>query len=406
MNIRNNAIKGLGWMGGLKASTRVISYLRIAILARILSPEQFGVYGIAVLILSFLEIITETGINVFFIQGEGKLKEYISTAWLVSIMRGFVMAVIVALTAPLVAHFFNSPEVTRLLYIGSLIPLVRGFINPSIVRFRKDLDFKKEFNYRLVIFATEGVAAVLLALYTKEATSLIWGLLAGTFVEVFISFKYAKPWPRLEFEYKKFKKVISRGKYVTASWLADYLFRNVDDAFVGKVFSADSLGIYQMAYKFGSLPATELTDVFNRVTLPLYAKISDVTEIKKTFKNTLLLIVSLSSLLAIAIYIFAPLIVKIFLGPGWDQVVPVMRILCIFGASRAFGSSFNALFLAKKKQEYVSVISTIGLISLVLLLFPLAKTYSFMGVSYAVVLSSVVMLPMTIYYYFRLFKEK
>jgi len=405
MSIYKNAIRGLGWMGGLRVSTRAISYLRIAVLARILSPAQFGIYGIAVLVLSFLEILTETGINIFFIQGEGKLKEYISTAWLVSIVRGIAMTIIVAVSAPLVAYFFDSPEVVKLLYIGSLVPLVRGFINPSIVKFRKDLDFKLEFNYRLAVFATEGITAILLALLTKDAASLIWGLLAGTFVEVFISFKFVKPWPKIKFEYDKFKKVLGRGKFVTVSWLADYLYRNVDDAFVGKVFAADSLGIYQMAYKFGSLPTTELTDVFNKVTFPLYAKIDSVRQIKKVFKNTLVTSTLLSIGLGGVIFIFSELIVRIFLGPGWDGVVPIMRILCVFGIVRAFGTSYSALFLAKRKQEYVSVISIIGLACLVLLLFPLAGTFSLVGVAYAVVLSSVLMIPLTIYYYFRLFKE-
>ena len=81
-------------MGLLRGSVRFDGFIKLAILARILTPSEFGIFGIAALMLAFLEVMTETGINVFLVQEEGKLEEYISTSWLVSIIRGFLISIL------------------------------------------------------------------------------------------------------------------------------------------------------------------------------------------------------------------------------------------------------------------------------------------------------------------------
>lgn len=104
------AIKGVGWMAFLRVTTRGLAFIRLAVLARVLSPFQFGVYGIASLILSLLEIFTETGVNVVLIQSKGKITEYLNTAWVVSIFRGIIISLLMILLSYPVSLFFNSKE--------------------------------------------------------------------------------------------------------------------------------------------------------------------------------------------------------------------------------------------------------------------------------------------------------
>jgi len=91
MSFFRKTVKGLSWMGALRVVTRGFTYARTIILARLLVPAQFGVFGVASLALGFLEVITETGVNVFLIQEKAELKEYVDTAWLVSILRGILI---------------------------------------------------------------------------------------------------------------------------------------------------------------------------------------------------------------------------------------------------------------------------------------------------------------------------
>src|SRR3989344_309860 len=110
MGYTSPAIKGISWMTLLRVSTRGITFLRLAILARILTPAQFGIFGIATIVLSFFEVLTETGINIFLIQKKDEAYKYINSAWIVSIFRGFLIAFILISSAPLIITFFNSPN--------------------------------------------------------------------------------------------------------------------------------------------------------------------------------------------------------------------------------------------------------------------------------------------------------
>ena len=144
MGYTKEAIKGVSWLGAFRLFARVLSFLRTIIVARILSPAQFGVYGIAALALSLIEILTETGINVFLVQNKDNIGKYISTAWVVSIIRGILISFLIFSSSFFVAEFFKNPDTLALLMLVSVVPLIRGFINPSVVKFQKDLQFHKD----------------------------------------------------------------------------------------------------------------------------------------------------------------------------------------------------------------------------------------------------------------------
>ncbi|HBP51437.1 TPA: lipopolysaccharide biosynthesis protein, partial [Candidatus Shapirobacteria bacterium] len=122
MGYFKETFKGISWMALLRGSTRGMAVVKVIVLARFLSPSQFGLYGIAILVLGLLEILTETGVNVVLIQEEGKTDEYISTAWVVSILRGIIVSLLILALAPFIASFFSSPTAINLIRLASLIP--------------------------------------------------------------------------------------------------------------------------------------------------------------------------------------------------------------------------------------------------------------------------------------------
>src|SRR3989442_1582306 len=99
MGYTSQALKGISWTAILRVSTRIITVLKTALLARLLSPLQFGIFGIAAIVLAFFEVLTETGINVFIIQEKRDIKEYINSAWVVSIARGVILFITIILLA-------------------------------------------------------------------------------------------------------------------------------------------------------------------------------------------------------------------------------------------------------------------------------------------------------------------
>src|SRR3990170_5219376 len=139
MGYFKTAVSAISWSVTQRWLIRGLTFVRIAILARLLLPAQFGVFSIAALVLGLLEVFTETWINVFLIQEKGDIDSYINTAWVISILRGFFIGGTMALFSPLISKFFHSPDALTILLAMSVVPIVRGFINPSIAKLQKHL---------------------------------------------------------------------------------------------------------------------------------------------------------------------------------------------------------------------------------------------------------------------------
>lgn len=406
MGYTKDTIKGISWMGGLRFTTRIVSFAKTAILARILLPVQFGTYGIAALALALLEVLTETGVNVVLIQEKEGVEKYINSAWVISIVRGTIMALFIFVSAPFVAQFFQSEDSLILLQLIAIVPFLRGFINPSIVKFQKELAFHKEFWYRFSVFAVDATAVIIFAFYTRAAVSLVFGLIIGVLFEIVLSFLIIKPRPYLTFEKEYLKKILHRGKWITASGIFNYFFHNGDNIVVGKILGTTSLGLYQMAYAFSILPITEVADVFSRVTFPIYTRISeDRARLKIAFLKTIAGVSFLTAPFGFLLFFFPREIIGIILGEKWLGAVTVLPILAIFGVVRAISGSTSALFLAVGKQEYVTIVTMVSILGLGVSIVPLVVKYGIIGAGISALIGSLAALPVFLYYVLKIFNN-
>lgn len=401
MGYMMDAKRGVIWIGGYRAATRIFSIFRTALLARLLSPAQFGVYGIAVLILSLLEIVTETGINTVLIQKKGSISEFIDTAWVVSILRGTIIAVVVIAVAPIIASFFNSPEAQNLLYLTALVPFIRGFINPSLVNFQRDLRFKTEFFLRTTLFIIDSSVAVVLTILTGSPYALIWGLIAGVTCELIFSHLFIKPRPRLVFHNEKIRYVLSRGKWMTFTGFMDYMYQNGDNIVVGRLLGTAPLGFYQASYQYATAPVTEVSNILSRVAFPVFMKINtDKKRLHIAFIKMVLAISLVVIPFGSLLIIFSRQIILILLGPNWIEAAPLLAVLALVGIVRSLVLSVYALFLSLEKQELVTVVSMTGAITMLVSIPFFINSFGLIGACYASLLGSVVS-GIPAYYFFR-----
>lgn len=405
MGYKKTAAKGVSWITFLRILTRGMTFVKFAILGRLLTPLEFGYFGIASLVLSFLEILTETGINIFLVQQKGEIREYVNSAWVVSIIRGAVISLVIVISAPIVTAFFSAPDAYSLILLISLVPLIRGFINPAIITFQKELMFGKEFQIRTLLFFIDTVVTIALALITKSASSFVFGLIASAFIEVLLSYLLIKPWPKLVFEANKVKHIISRGWWVTITGIFSYFADNGDNIAVGRILGSSPLGIYQMAYKFSTLPISEITNVVNQVIFPVYSKFSDD---KKRLSNAFLKVTILSSivslLLGLLIFLFADVIVNIVLGDQWTAAIPAIRILSIYGILRTIFGNFAPLFLSVHRQDYVAKMTFFRTLALAVLIIPLVNMYGMVGAGVAMLISIIIEVPVILFFARKVFR--
>lgn len=401
--LKGKTIKGVAWLGSLKIVSRAVSVLRIAIIARILAPAQFGLFGIAAIALALLETLTETGINVVLVQEKKDIDKYINTAWMVSIIRGFIISVIIFITAPLVARFFNDMQATSLLRLISIVPILRGFINPSVVKFQKELRFEKIFIINSSVVLVEAVGSVIFSYLTKSPAGLVYGIILGVIVEITLTFLLAHPTPSFSFDRNIFNKIVRRGKWVTGMGIFNYLTDQGDDAVVGRLLNTASLGLYQVAYRISMLPGTEVTGVVTNVTFPVYTKIAnDKLRLRKAYFKTLIPVILITFPISILIFLFPKEIILLLLGDQWIKAVPVLKVLILLGFIVSINSTKNSVFLALNKQNKLFKLHVIRFVALAVLIIPLTLNFGIVGAALASLYSILFVTPMAIYYLYKL----
>lgn len=406
MGYSTDVIKGISWIGALRFLTRGISYIRIAILARLLSPTQFGLAGIASLLLIFIETITETGVNIFLIQRTDSIEKYINSAWIVSIVRGILISFLMIVFASSVAFFFNAPDAHGLILLISFVPFIKGFINPAIIKFQKELAFRKEFYFRAIIFFFDSLVVIVTAFITLSPVSIIYGLIAGALLEVILSFILIRPIPYFSFNFIYIKELFHTGKWVTVSGVFSYLFHNGDNIAVGRLLGPTALGFYDNAYRISMLPITEVADVISKVTFPVYTKISgDRKRLQKAFHKTLGVVLLLTIPFGAVFYLFPREIILFVLGPQWIPAVEVLKALAIFGVVRGAVGATSPLFLALKKERYVTLVTGWTFIVLLTTIIPLVNQFGIVGAAYSALFATCSAIPLAAYLLNRIFKK-
>jgi O-antigen/teichoic acid export membrane protein len=408
MGYTRSALLGFSWIGLMRFLSRGGGMLRAAILARLLSPQDFGVFGIAFLVLAFLELLTETGINVVLIQEhEDAIEEYLDTAWVVSIVRGIIVSLLLCVSSPLIVLFFNEPRALPLLLLVSLVPLVRGFINPAVARFQKKLEYRRDFSYRTTLIVVETITSVGLAYITRHPISLVLGLLASAIVELIITQTTIRPRPKFRLTPHQFKQIIHSGKWVTTAGIFEYFASRSQDIVIGRAISSVSLGLYQMAVRFTTLPTSEIIEVVNRVTFPIYTKIThDKKRLRRAFFRNYLGILLLFLPLTVGIYAFADEITLLILGDAWSEVSPLMRSLSLLNAAIVLTAPSNPLLLALKKQKHLSNLTLLRAATLVIIIMPMISRWGIIGVIYATFISYVITMPVRFWYTLLILKDQ
>lgn len=382
-------IKSSFWVFLFRIINRCFSFIRIIILARILAPNDFGLMGIALLIMASLESFSETGFQTALIQKKENIRSYLDSAWTILILRGFILFGILFFIAPYASIFFEAPEAKPIIQVIGFTVLLHAFSNIGIVYFQKELEFNKQFVYQLSITLADFIVVIFAALILKNVWALVLGLLAGNLIGLIMSYKIHPYRPRLNFDFGKAKELFGFGKWILGSSILAFLVSNGDNIIVGKLLGVTALGYYQLAYRISIMPATQITHVISQVAFPAYSKLQDNLPIlRKAYLNTFQLTAFLSFPTSGFIFILASDFTMIFLGEKWMPIVPVMQILVIWGLMLSIGSMIGTLWLSVGKPQMVTFLQVAKLVILAILIYPFIIWWGISGAALAVVIAA------------------
>jgi len=385
-SLSKRVVRGGIWVFAMRIANRSLGFIRTIILARLLAPHDFGLFGIAMLTIATLETFSQTGFQAALVQKKKNVEPYLDTAWTISAIRGIILFLILFSSAPLIANFFDSAQATLIIKVIAVSTLLSGFRNIGIIFFQKELEFNKQFLYEISATLVDLTVAIILAFMLRNVWALVWGGLAANFVRVFMSYIIHPYRPRIKFEKEKFQELFAFGKWVLGSSILVFLITQGDDIFVGKMLGVTALGLYQMAYLISNLPATEITHVISQVTFPAYSKLQDdLPKLREAYLKILQLTTFISIPFAGGIFIFAPEFTKIFLGDKWMPMVPAIQVLVLAGLLRSISATTGSVFQAVGKPEIVTKWQPVRLLVLAAVIYPFTLQWGILGTSLAVV---------------------
>lgn len=389
--LTEQAIKSGFWSGITNTLNRLIQLLKVGILAHLLLPSDFGLIGIGFLSLAVFKHFSQLGIDAALIHHrEDRVDNYLNTAWTMRIVRGLVITGIVFLVAPSVASLFGEPRATPIIRALGLSPLILSFRNPGVMYFQKDLQYHKRFFQILSGTVVNFFIAVGLGVLFQNVWALVLGSLAGNITSFLVSYLIHDYRPQVEFNAALAKEMINYGKWILGSASVLFLLNQGDDAFVGWLLGATSLGFYQMAYRFSNAPATEITQVISSVLFPAYSQIqNDADKLQSGFYRTVKLTMYISFPAATGIAAVAPIFVRVFLGADWLPIIPIMQLLAAWGLLRSLVSVTGPLFQAVGRPDIVTKLQFGQLIIIALLIYPATNRFGLLGTSWAIVMSGV-----------------
>lgn len=383
------------WVFLLRVSARGLQILRVIVVAKILAPKDFGLFGIVLLSVSMLEAVTQSGFNVALIQKNKDIRDDLDTVWVVQIIRGIFLTIFLFLSAPVISAFFNRSDSTFLIQMTALILLVQGFKNIGIVYFIKELDFKMAYIYRISGIISSLIVTIIFALILKNVWAFFLGQIVGDITLVIFSYITHPYRPRFRFEPQRAKAMYSFGRWIMVRNILQYFNNHGDDILLGKILGTNALGLYQVAYRMSDKFLFEIRNISTQVALPVYSMLQqDMIRLRRAYLESFKLSLFLSVWIAGGLFILAPEFVSVVMGSKWQPMVPVLRILAAAGLLNSLRPLIGPLLVSIGRPDVTAKIVFIRFLVIASAIYPLTLYYGIEGTAMTILISLMIILPL------------
>jgi O-antigen/teichoic acid export membrane protein len=302
------------------------------LLARLLEPEEFGILGMSMVFISISEVFTDVGFTSGLIQQKDTKDIAYSSVFYINLLISVVLSIVIVLTAPLIADFYEAPQVKQILYYLAIIPPIAALGRVQAAILTKQINFKSLTIRDIVATLVGGVLGVGAASLDYGVYSLVIQQIAMVTTGTVMLWLATNWKPKPEFSKNEIKKLFGFSSFVFFDSLLRQVFNKIDTIFIGKMFSPAMLGFYSRAESLKSQVQTYTTNSLRKVIFPVLSQLQDDDEkFKSTYFKAFNIVTGLIVLLIAPIYFLSNFIIIFLLGAKWEPSIIFFQIL-IFSA--------------------------------------------------------------------------
>lgn len=315
-----------------QAAGVLIHLTSTVVLARLLGPEEYGVMAMVLAVTAFAGLFRDLGLSSATIQRDKLSHDQLSTLFWINVAAGTVLTLLVAAAAPLVAWFYQRPELSAVTLVLSLKFLIGSFSTQQSALLTRQMRFGRKAAATLSGSGVTLVLAVLLALNGFSYWSLVWGGLAGAVVTTLLLNGLSGWRPGWPVRGAGVRSMLKYGANLTGFELVNYFHRNLDNILIGRFWGADALGLYSRAYQLLMFPIQNLRGPLNAVAFPAMSRLQKQPELFRAYYRRVTALLAFATMpLTTFLLVTSATLIELALGPRWLGVVPLFAVLAITG---------------------------------------------------------------------------
>jgi lipopolysaccharide exporter len=396
MGFRNKALGGFGWHSGVKVLTAGVTAGKLFILARLLTPAEFGLFSLTAIALGITEAATETGINVFLIQTKKSIEYFLDTAWVIALTRGLAIGCLMLLLGLGMSRWYQQSDLLYLVGLAAIVPIIKGAINPAIISWRKNLQFGAESMVTFTLMVFEAALGIGLAWLFHSVWVLLAAMIGSAILEVILSWWLLPMRPKWQYFPSRAQEIFAHSKWLNGTSVLGYLHENLDNIIIGKLASVTHLGFYQNSYALGHKLNYELAQSVHHSTFPILTQLSNhQARLRRAFWQSRIVALLGISVTSLPLLIFPELAV-VLLGEQWLDVVPLVRPLVLAGWIQGFSLLFYTWLYVAKKYQNINLHLGVSVVSMAIGLLLAVPNYGLSGGAWSIVLTRLLSLPLVL----------